>query len=216
MTNIPAGYKQEENTPDIKEYAFFLQQIKNTILESRIKSAKSINRTFIGMYWFIGQQIIEKQQALGWGKSVVEKLSVDLKSSFPEMTGFSPQNLWLARQLYQEYSAYPNLQQLVGEVPWGHNVLIMQKIKDNNEKDKLEVEMSLRRKANPIDVTTKPSLRRQSQCLRRKANQIGVTTYQLYPQLPEEYKGKLPTTEEWKKLLEESVVLENNNKAGGN
>jgi predicted nuclease of restriction endonuclease-like (RecB) superfamily len=61
---------------------------------------------------------------------VVERLSDDLKATFPKMKGFSPQNLWLIRQFYSEYQKMPNLQQLVGEIPWGHNVLIMQRIKD--------------------------------------------------------------------------------------
>jgi len=113
----------------LKEYKAFLHEIKNKIVESRINAAKSVNQAFIGMYWFIGQMIVEKQQQLRWGKSVVEMLSNDLKNSFPEMTGFSPQNLWLTRQFYLEYSTFPILQQLVGEIPWGHNVLIMQKVK---------------------------------------------------------------------------------------
>ncbi|MFH2093036.1 MAG: PDDEXK nuclease domain-containing protein [Pseudomonadota bacterium] len=119
---------------EIKEYGNFLQEIKNKVVESRINAAKSVNQALIGMYWFVGQIIVEKQQQLGWGKSVVEILSKDLKVAFPEMTGFSPQNLWLARQFYLEYSPFPILQQLVGETPWGHNILIMQKIKDKDER----------------------------------------------------------------------------------
>ena len=128
---------------------------------------------------------------MAWGKSVVEVLSKDLKLIFPEMTGFSPQNLWLSRQFYLEYRHSPILQQLVGEIPWGQNILIIQKVKAENdnpsigiilcaEKDKLEVEVSLRTKTNPI----------------------GVSTYELYPQLPEAYKGKLPTALELQKILD--------------
>jgi len=121
-----------ENIDDFAEYCEFLQDIKNKIIESRIKAAKSVNQAFIGMYWHIGKIIVEKQQKLGWGKSVVEMLSKDLKIAFPEMTGFSPQNLWLTRQLFLEYSEDPILQRLVGEIQWGHNILIMQKIKDKS------------------------------------------------------------------------------------
>jgi predicted nuclease of restriction endonuclease-like (RecB) superfamily len=116
------------------EYNYFLQEIKNKIVESRINAAKSINKSFIGLYWFIGQLIVEKQEKMAWGKSVVEDLSKDLKLAFPEMTGFSPQNLWLARQFYLEYCHSSILQQLVGEIPWGQNVLIIQKIKDETER----------------------------------------------------------------------------------
>ncbi|MEI6090821.1 MAG: DUF1016 N-terminal domain-containing protein [bacterium] len=113
---------------DVKEYGKFLQEIKDKIVESRITAAKSVNRAFIGLYWHIGKMIVEKQNFLGWGKSVVEMLSKDLKHLFPDMTGLSQQNLWLSRQIYLEYCDFPNLQQLVGEIPWGHNILIMQKI----------------------------------------------------------------------------------------
>lgn len=122
------------NSKDLNEYKVFLQEIKNKVIESRNNVAKSVNRTFINVYWFIGQMIINKQQQLGWGKSVVELLSKDLKITFPEMSGFSPQNLWLARQFYLEYSESVILQQLVGEIPWGHNILIMQKVKEENER----------------------------------------------------------------------------------
>ncbi|MBI1835925.1 MAG: DUF1016 domain-containing protein [Flavobacteriia bacterium] len=122
------------NSKDLNEYKVFLQEIKNKVIESRNDAAKSVNRSFINVYWFIGQMIINKQQQLGWGKSVVELLSKDLKIAFPEMSGFSPQNLWLARQFYLEYNESVILQQLVGEIPWGHNILIMQKVKDENER----------------------------------------------------------------------------------
>ncbi|MCX6152725.1 MAG: PDDEXK nuclease domain-containing protein [Candidatus Kapabacteria bacterium] len=119
---------------DLHEYSVFLHDIKNQIIESKVQASKSVNRTFVGLYMFIGKMIVEKQQELGWGNSVVEILSKDLKREFPYVTGFSPQNLWLSRQFYLEYCDFPNLQQLVGEIPWGHNVLIMQKIKDDNER----------------------------------------------------------------------------------
>ena len=89
-----------------------------------------MNRSLIGLYWSLGQLIVERQEALGWGTAVVERLSTDLKAAFPEMKGFSPQNLWVIRKFYTEYQHVPDLQQLVVEVPWGHNVLIMQRIKD--------------------------------------------------------------------------------------
>jgi len=116
------------------EYGIFLQEIKNRIILSRIEAARAINKHLIELYWFIGEMIVVKQKAHKWGKSVVEVLSQDLKITFPDMTGLSPQNLWLARQFYLEYCCSPFLQRLVGEIPWGHNIVIMQKIKNENER----------------------------------------------------------------------------------
>ncbi|MEM1256438.1 MAG: PDDEXK nuclease domain-containing protein [Cyanobacteria bacterium P01_H01_bin.21] len=112
-------------------YQDFLQAIKRQVVQSRIGAARAVNRSLIEFYWSFGHLIVERQEALGWGKAVVERLSADLKHEFPEIKGFSPQNLWLIRQFYTEYQQMPNLQQLVGEIPWGHNILIMQRIKGN-------------------------------------------------------------------------------------
>jgi len=111
-------------------YQDFLRAIKSQVVQSRVGAARAVNRSLIEFYWSFGQLIVERQEALGWGKAVVERLSSDLKQEFPEIKGFSPQNLWLIRQFYTEYQQTPNLQQLVGEIPWGHNILIMQRIKD--------------------------------------------------------------------------------------
>jgi predicted nuclease of restriction endonuclease-like (RecB) superfamily len=87
------------------------------------------------LYWWLGQHIVSHQEAHGWGKSVVERLSKDLKGAFPDAKfGFSPQNLWYMRQFYLEYRDKQNLQPLVGEIPWSQNLLIMSKIKDDNER----------------------------------------------------------------------------------
>lgn len=61
---------------------------------------------------------------------MVEQLAKDLQKTFEGRSGFSTQNLWYMRQFYQEYQAEPNLQQLVGEIPWGQNLAIMSKVKD--------------------------------------------------------------------------------------
>lgn len=118
-------------SPDLT-YQDFLREIKAQVVQSRLGAARAINRALIGLYWSLGQLIVERQEALGWGKAIVERLSTDLKAAFPEMKGFSPQNLWLIRQFYVEYQNDSDLQQLVGEIPWGHNILIMQRIKDES------------------------------------------------------------------------------------
>jgi predicted nuclease of restriction endonuclease-like (RecB) superfamily len=84
--------------------------------------------------WICGktQHIVKSQEKYGWGRSVVERLSQDLKAEFSHKTGFSPQNLWYMRQFYLEYQNKPNLQQLVGEIPWGQNLLILSKVKDDD------------------------------------------------------------------------------------
>lgn len=111
-------------------YRNFLHAFKAQVAQSRIAAARLVSRTLVGLYWELGRLIVERQSDLGWGKAVVERLAADLRAEYPEMTGFSPQNLWLIRQFFLEYQDLPNLQPAVGEIPWAHNVLIMQRIKD--------------------------------------------------------------------------------------
>ena len=111
-------------------YLEFLHEVKAQVAQARVHAARAINRPLIGLYWGLGKLIVERQESLGWGQAVVERLSADLKTEFPEMTGFSPRNLWYIKQFYDTYSsAPPFLQQLVAEIPWGQNILILERTK---------------------------------------------------------------------------------------
>ena len=111
-----------------RDYARFLKDIRSRIQSAQISAARAVNRELVGLYREIGRMIVERQEQLGWGKSVVERLSSDIRKAFPDMKGFSTQNLWYMRQFFVEYREHANLQQLVGEIPWGHNVLILSNI----------------------------------------------------------------------------------------
>ena len=87
------------------DYTTWLHTLKGRIQSARISAARAANRELILLYWDMGRGIVEKQQGLGWGKSVVEQLSADLQAEFPGLRGFSANNLWLMRQFYMEYSA---------------------------------------------------------------------------------------------------------------
>ncbi len=145
------------------DYTAWLGEVKSRIQSARISAARSVNRDLILLYWDIGRGIVEKQGELGWGKSVVEQLSLDLRAEFPGMKGVSANNLWLMRQFYSEYSSPAILEQLVQElqsqrldspeaavgesaileqlvqevlspVPWGHLVEIAKKVKAPRER----------------------------------------------------------------------------------
>ena len=117
-----------------KEYIRFLNEIKSRIISARIKAARSVNKELIKLYWDIGRSIIERQERYKWGTAVVEKLANDLKDDLKNTFGFSVQNLWYMRQFYLEYKDDAILQQLVGELPWGHNILIFSQTKDKKER----------------------------------------------------------------------------------
>jgi predicted nuclease of restriction endonuclease-like (RecB) superfamily len=122
---------------DIKasDYTSLLSSIKSRIAKSRIRAVRAASRELIDLYWYIGQQIAERQEDERWGKSVVERLSLDLRSAYPGVQGFSAPNLWNMRRFFLTYQEDTILQQLVREIPWGQNLLIMAKVKDPKEQE---------------------------------------------------------------------------------
>jgi hypothetical protein len=83
------------------------------------------------LYWKIGRDIAEKQQKSGWGSNFVEKIAKELKQDFPEIKGFSRRNIYAILQWYRFYSEkYQFVPRLVAQIPWGHNRLIIKKVKN--------------------------------------------------------------------------------------
>ena len=107
--------KSQEVSISSPEYRRFIEQLKARVLSARLSSARAVNSDLIRLYWEIGRGIVEKQQVLGWGESVVEMVSADLQRAFPQMTGFSPRNVWAMRRLYATYTAPDFLSQAVRE-----------------------------------------------------------------------------------------------------
>mgnify|MGYP001585172409 FL=1 len=117
-----------------KDYLQLLQEIKVKIKSAQIKAAISVNKELISLYWDVGRIIAEKQALGKWGDSIVDMLASDLKREFPDMKGFSRANLFNIRQWYLFYSKMDEkVQQLVRQLPWGHNVIIVSKIKEPAE-----------------------------------------------------------------------------------
>ena len=121
---------KQSMTATVEDYAGLLASVKERLRTAQYAALKAVNTELIGLYWDIGRMIAEKQEKAGWGKSVVERLSADLRREFPGKTGFSVQNLWYMRQFFMEYKTHAKLQPLVGEIAWAHNLVIMSKCKD--------------------------------------------------------------------------------------
>lgn len=117
------------------EYVALLSDIKKRIISARIKTARSVNTKLIRLYWEIGKSISEKQAQYGWGQSVVEHLALDLANDFKGLNGFSANNLWRIRNFYLAYKDTPKLAQLVQEIPWGQNIVILQMVKNVKERE---------------------------------------------------------------------------------
>ncbi|EHQ36173.1 PDDEXK nuclease domain-containing protein [Methanoplanus limicola] len=120
---------------DTKEYNELIYEIKSIVRTSRTQAVASVNRGLINMYFWIGKNILLKQEKEGWGKSVVDCISSDLLREFPEMKGFSARNLWRMRQFARVHIKFTDLPQPVAEIPWGHNMVIIEKIKSTDERE---------------------------------------------------------------------------------
>lgn len=131
------------------DYSAFLTNVKSRIQTARLAAGRAVNRELVLLYWDIGRGIVEKQNLLGWGDSVVEALAKDLGEAFPGMLGFSASSLWRMRQLYaalttpeflaqlaRELATKANqpeilaqaVRELVGAIPWGHHVEMLNKL----------------------------------------------------------------------------------------
>ncbi len=114
-----------------KEYLTFISNIKQQVQKAQIKAAVSVNKAMLQLYWSMGNKIFEKQKESKWGEGFLIQLSHDLNCEFPKMKGFSVRNLKYIRQWYTFWDkATPIGQQLVAQIPWGHNLLILGKIKN--------------------------------------------------------------------------------------
>jgi predicted nuclease of restriction endonuclease-like (RecB) superfamily len=99
------------------EYQQFIEDLKARVTAARISAARAVNRDLILLYWDIGRGIVEKQKTLGWGESVVEMVSADLQRAFPQITGFSPRNVWDMKRFYLAYADPAIWPQAVAKLP---------------------------------------------------------------------------------------------------
>ena len=90
------------NLPD--GYVEFLDSLKQRVLSSQTKAMLSVNRELVSLYWDIGRKIVLRQEREGWGKSVEDRLALDIQTAFPGIKGFSPSNVWRMRTFYLAYT----------------------------------------------------------------------------------------------------------------
>lgn len=111
-------------------YERLLSGLKKQIKSVHVRAAVAVNAELISLYWQIGKEIIAKQEEEGWGSKVIVQLSRDLKKEFPNMTGFSQTNLKYMRTFAEAWPDFSIGQLLVDQIPWSHNMVILQQVKD--------------------------------------------------------------------------------------
>jgi predicted nuclease of restriction endonuclease-like (RecB) superfamily len=142
---------------DLVFYGELLSDLKTRVRQAQFKASLAANAEMILLYWDVGQMIHQRQQQEGWGSGVIPRLSRDLKNDLPELKGFSERNIGRMIAFYRDYSLSPVIlpqsvakleptteskaiipqsscprivQDLLAQIPWGHNILLMEKFKD--------------------------------------------------------------------------------------
>lgn len=118
-----------------EDYPDFLRELKERILQAQVRAVLSVNRELVLLYWQIGRDILNRQQQQGWGAKIIDNLATDLRKAFPEMKGFSPRNLKYMRSFAETYPDEQFVQQVVAQIPWGHNLRILDAVKDPVERE---------------------------------------------------------------------------------
>ena len=116
---------------DSNSYRKIFNNVKLEIMKSQYKAMQLVNKELIFMYWNIGKVILENSK---WGNKFIDNLSIDLKLEFPKITGFSVRNLKYMRKVAEEYPDFKFVQQAVAQIPWGHNIILLDKLKDKEER----------------------------------------------------------------------------------
>lgn len=122
LTEQPAGY------------ADWLADLKTRIHTAQQRATLAVNRELVLLYWQIGRDILARQSEQGWGAKVIERLAEDLRSAFPEMKGFSRANLMYMRAFAEAWPDAEIVQQAVGQLPWGHNLVLLTRLKDPQQR----------------------------------------------------------------------------------
>jgi predicted nuclease of restriction endonuclease-like (RecB) superfamily len=125
----------------------WVMELKTRIQSAQVKAAIAVNRELLELYWELGKEICEKQKVANWGDGLIVQLAKDLSAAFPGVKGFSQRNLFYIRQWYLFYSSEivpqvgaesgivpqavgqlgqdKKVQQVAAQIPWGHNMLII-------------------------------------------------------------------------------------------
>ena len=116
-------------------YATLLKDIKERVHAAQVRAALAVNRELTLLYWSIGQDILGRQRTEGWGTKVIERLAKDLGAEFPGVEGFSSRNLKYMRAFAEAWPEKEFVQQAVAQLPWGHQVRILDTVKDAKQRE---------------------------------------------------------------------------------
>lgn len=132
MSKIAASPNPPADLPP--DYAGWLASLKSRIQSAQQRAALAVNRELVLLYWQIGQDILARQQAQGWGAKVIDRLARDLTAAFPGVKGFSPRNLKYMRAFAEAWPDAAIVQQAAAQLPWFHLCILLDKVKSPQDR----------------------------------------------------------------------------------
>ncbi|MDR1432174.1 MAG: PDDEXK nuclease domain-containing protein [Propionibacteriaceae bacterium] len=130
----PIGPQRVDKSP--VGYAEWLVEVKVRVRAARYRANRAANAEVIRLYWSIGRDIVDRQERLGWGAKVIDRLSADLRREFVGQQGWSPTNLKYMRVMA---NAWPDLSAIgphvVDQLPWGHVRVLLDKLSARSDRD---------------------------------------------------------------------------------
>lgn len=114
-----------------KKFLDVIDTIKREITNTKQRVFENANIELIGLYFRIGKYIFENAN---YGTRFVEHLSLALRLEFPNVTGYSTRNLARMRKFYDEYHTFSILPPVVAKLPWTHNCILIDKVKDKDKR----------------------------------------------------------------------------------
>lgn len=114
-----------------KDFKEIIKNIKNEIYKTQTLIMSDANKRLLELYFYIGKVVNENSS---WGNKFIENLSTEMKIEFPNIKGFSVRNIKNMKKFYAEISSNEKVQMASAQIPWSHNLLILDKIKDIDER----------------------------------------------------------------------------------
>lgn len=115
-------------------YSDWLTDLKDRIHHAQQRASLAVNRELVLLYWQIGQDILQRQAAQGWGAKVIDRLAHDLRTAFPDMKGFSPRNLKYMRAFAEAWPDSEFVQGVLAQLPWYHQLALLDKLPDGESR----------------------------------------------------------------------------------
>ena len=113
------------------EYLSIIENIKSEITAAQYRAAVHVNADMLLLYYDIGCVINEHKS---WGNKFIDNLAADIRIAFPESKGYSVRNLKYMAKFAETYSDREFVQQVVAQIPWGHNIVLLDKVADMDER----------------------------------------------------------------------------------